>query len=621
MSSNNQKITKLKLHVTDYLDKAFTDKTLPVNAIIEKGRCGIGGTYLELTNENRKSIIIVPTTGIIEDKIDILDENGNLKYPNLYPIYGKKKPQDIIDYMLNIQPQKIIITPDSLLKFVMAMKSVKGLWEKVKKEYFLLFDEFHSIITEAFRHKMIPAFEHLFEFESKSVISATPFHFSDPRMKDLDLYQISFFEPLGEVNIVNATSVKACLNAILTKSIKMKGNVHVFYNSVTEVAEAVNYAELQDCNIYCADKNENFEKLGKAAKFHQPKPTTGEYKKFNFYTSKYFEGWDLEDENCTIVLVTDVNKPHTKVGVKNKGVQAIGRIRTKPEKPESYPSAIYHITNHSNINNMKSLEYFTKEYFFHAFEGIESYNRYIDKCISEGFEPLAERTEFIKRFSEIDSKTAKATLSNTKTDQIINESSCNEVYNHIKFIKEAWEKANFTTKIWEYKEVITPKDKQRITKPTVKEIINSFHTLEPNEGFIFNTEEMENLLSTLKNKYPILYEAYKKMKPEELESTSYDSKEMEKLLILKNNKDAEIKILKLLPLYFKVGNRYIKEKIKAVLQQIYDESGFQKKATSEQLETMEWYETKPCKIKNKDGKYENGFEILRMKFKLTVSTK
>lgn len=618
---SKRKIEKYKLHVTDYLDKAFTDKALPTNAIIEKGRCGIGGTFLELTNKNRKSIIVVPTTGIIEDKIDALDEKGNFRYPDLYAIYGRMKPEDIAHYISEVQPQKIIITPDSLLKFVTAMKSVKGLWEKVKKEYFLLFDEFHSIITEAFREKMIPAFEHLFEFENKSVISATPYQFTDPRMKELDLYQISFFESLGEVNIINATSVKACLNSILTGNIKMQGNVHIFYNSVTEVGEAINFAELEDCNIYCAAKSENLNKLGKAAKFHKPKPITGKYKKFNFYTSKYYEGWDLEDEYCTIILVTDVYKPHTRVGIKNKGVQSIGRIRTKPDKPETYPTAIYHITNHNNIYNMKSIEHFTKNYFFHAVEEIESFNRYIDKCKIESIEPLKEKIEFVEKFAIIDTETGKATICNNKVDQIINESYSNEVYNHINFIKDTWEKANYITKMHEYKEVITPKEKQKKTKLTVKEIIKSFHSLEPNEGFIFNTEEMEILLTSLKSKYPILYEAYKKLTLEEIELTNYNNKEIEKLLILKNNKDAEIRILKLLPIYFTVGNRYTKEYIKTTLQKIYNEAGSQKKATAEHLKKMQWYETKPCKIKNKDGKDENGFEIIRMTFRLTVSAR
>jgi hypothetical protein len=610
-----------KLHVTDYLDKAFPNKELPMNAIIEKGKCGIGGTYMELKNKNRKSVIVVPTIGIIEDKIDAKEENEELKYPNLYAIYGKMNQKEISDYLINVQPQKIIITPDSLRKFIESAQSVQGLWERIKHEYVLLFDEFHAIITEAFRNKMIDAFEQLFEFENQSFISATPYYFSDPRMRNFDNYKITFYEKFGIINIVLAFSVKAALNAILTGEVETAGNVHIFYNSVREIADVVNYAELKDCNIYCANKPENKEKLGNAARFFNPKPTTGKYKKFNFYTSKYFEGWDLEDNNCTIVLVTDIHSPHTKVGISNKGVQAVGRIRTKPNQPETYPAVIYHLTNHFNKLDMQPLQYFKNKYFFNASKEIKSYNGYTDCCKSAGFEPLKEKTEFVEKFANVNSNTGKAIINYTKTDQIINESACNEVFNHIKFIKEAWEKANYDTRIGTYLELRKPKEFKRLTKLTVKEIIKMFKKLKPKFEFIFNSEETEKQLNQLISKYPDIYNLYKNLTIEEMESVNYDLEEMQKLFILKNNKDAEIKVMKILPLSFSVGERYIKNDIKIKLQKIYNESGYIEKVKAEDLKNKQWYEVKECKIRNKSGKYDNGFEIIRPEFPIIISNK
>lgn len=614
-------LIKHKLHVTDYLDKAFPDKHLPMNAIIEKGKCGIGGTYMELKDTSRKSIIVVPTIGIIEDKIYSIDENGKLKYPDLYDIYGRMTEKQIADDLINVQPQKIIITPDSLRKFVNAAKSTPLLWEMIKKEYFILFDEFHAIITEVFRNRMLDAFEQLFEFENKSFISATPYNFSDPRMQNLDKYIISFYEKFGTISIVNAKSVKAALNAVLTEIVETNGNVHIFYNSVTEIAEAVNRAELKDCNIYCADKPENMETLGNLKTFFNPKPTTGEYKKFNFYTSKYFEGWNLEDIKPTIILVTNKHNPHTKVGIINKGVQAVGRIRTKAEKPETYPSAIYHITNHSNKPNMQSLEYFKNKYFFNAHEEITNYNNYLDKCKTEGFEPLEEKTEFVKKFANINPKTGKAIFNHTKTDQIINESASNEVFNHIDFIQEAWKNANYDTRIGTYEELLRPKEIKRQSKPSVKEIIEEFQRLKPKSEFIFNSEEIEKQLAYLKTKNPIICEAYQKLTLEEIESTDYNMKEIQKLLILKNNKTAETKILKMLSLSFNIGERYTKNEIKTKLQKIYNDSGYTEKAKAEHLQSKKWYEIKECKIKNKSGRYDNGFEIIRPEFSVIISSK
>lgn len=622
----SKKTKTFTLSVSDYLDKAFPDKHLPMNAIIEKGKCGIGGTYMELTDISRKSIIIVPTIGIIEDKIYSLDENGKLKYPDLYDIYGRMTEKQIADDLINIQPQKIIITPDSLMKFVEASKSTPLLWETIKKEYFILFDEFHAIITEVFRNRMLDAFEQLFEFENKSFISATPYYFSDSRMRNLDKYIISFYQKFGTINIVNANSPKAALNAILTGKVDTTGNVHIFYNSVTEIAEAVERAKLKDCNIYCADKSENMKKLGEYKKFYNTRPITGQYKKFNFYTSRYFEGFDLEDITPTIVLVTDVHNPHTKVGISNKGVQAIGRIRTQKDKPETYPSMIYHITNHLNNPNMQPLEYFKNKYTFCANERIKNYNTHLETCRTQGFEPLDEETEFVEKFANTHPKKGNAIYNYTKVDQAVNESACNEAYNYITFIQKAWQDANYDTRIGTYEELLKPKERKRTTKQSNKEIFEEIsklsQILQTKIGFIFNLKELEEQLNSLKSKNPILYEAYQILTLEDIESTDYNTKEIQKLLILKNNKIAEYRILKLLPLYFSIGRRYTKAEIKAILQEIYSKTGYTSKPKSEDLQNNQWYEVKECKIWNdRSKKYDNGFQILRPQFSTIISNR
>jgi hypothetical protein len=71
-------------------------------------------------------------------------------------------------------------------------------------------------------------------------------------------------------------------------------------------------------------------------------------------------------------------------------------------------------------------------------------------------------------------------------------------------------------------------------------------------------------------------------------------------------------VLKLLPMYFTVGERYTKEFIKLTLQRIYDDAGYKEKAKAEQINI--WYDAKPCKIKDDAGNYYNGFEIQRMAF-------
>lgn len=614
MLNNKSNEKEITLKLTDYIDKAF--EVLPENSFIHKGRCGIGGTHLELKT-NRNSILIVPIKSIITDKLNSTDEYGELEYPNLFSVKGGVKITDIEEYLLKDIPfKKIIVTPDSLHKIIKAAENI-GMINKLYSDFYLILDEAHSVITEYFRESMIEAFELLFNFKNKIIISATPYYFSDPRMAEFNYYRIKFDEPIDRITIINSKSIRTCVNAFLTGEIETKGNLHIFYNSVTEIAEAIELAELKDCNVHCADKEENLEKV---YQFFRPQPIKGEYKKVNFYTTSHFEGWNLEDINPTIILVTDVNKPHTKVGISNKGVQAVGRQRIKENRPETKPFAIYHITNHRNRLTFKKLEEFKEEYLFDANWDMEEYNRYLDACIANNREPNKDKTEFVKRYTTIDSVTGYAKLCYQKTDQFINESACNEEFNHIDYIQQAWENAGFQTEVLEHKQTLE-KVIQRKTKKSVKEILSDFETLDPenrkNQFIIYADQILDKLINT----QPTLYKAYKTLTKEEISSTNYKMDEIKKLLILKDNKDAEMKVLKLLPLYFSVGERYTKEFIKAKLQEIYNKAGYKKKATAEQLKNPDWYDTKPCKIKNKDGKDENGFNILRMNFKLTVSTR
>jgi hypothetical protein len=519
---------------------------------------------------------------------------------------GGINTNDIMLYLSsNVIDKKLITTPDSLYKIIEASK---GKTDELYRDYFLLYDEAHSIITESYRESMIKAFEEQFNFKERSFISATPYYFTDPRMEKLDYYKIIFDETLGNVTIINATSVKSCVNEFISIAKQFENNFHIFYNSVTEIAEAIDLAKLneKDCNVHCSDKEINLEKIGQ---FFNPQPIKGQYKKINFYTTSHFEGWNLEDINPIIILVTDVHKEHTKVGITNKGVQAVGRQRIKPNKQETIPT-IFHITNHRNKAIYKTMERIKKDYLFEAQWDIDEYNRFVDVC-----EPSKEKTDFVQRYATINANTGKAEIYHTKIDQFINESACNEEFNHIDYINKAWQKAGYETEVCVNNNYLNRSPKRKNAK-TIKEILSDFETLESKNIFVFG----QNPLEKLKNQYPLIYKAYKELSKEEIKSADYCMGKIEKLLILKNNKDAEIRVLKLLPMYFTVGQRYTKEYIKQTLQGIYDEAEYKAKATAEDINHI-WYESKSCKIKNNAGNYYNGFEILRPTFKVLAASK
>lgn len=615
-------VTKI-LQLDDYIDKAF--EILPTNSFIHKGRCGIGGTTLELKTE-RNTIIVVPTVGIIEDKETELDEKGNIAYPDLLCVYGEFLQKDIISFFQDdISFKKIMVTPDSLPKIIRASKEI-GSENELYKNFYIMLDECHSPITEKYRAKMVEMIEIFFLFEKKIVMSATPYYFNDPRFKALQEYKITFYEDyLGEVSVIYSPSIQQTIDLFLTEKKKTSGNIHIFYNSVTEIVEAIKRTSIEDCNIYCADEVKNRKTLADLECFFKAKPMTGEYKKFNFYTTRYFEGWSLRDINPTIILVTDVHKQHTRVGIRNKGVQAIGRVRIDRNKPNSAPECVYHITNHRKIEEFKSLEEFTTEYFSHARYFVKEYNqKYRIFCNENNLEPLEEKRKTLLNFATID-ENGDAILNYTKTDQIINDATFNEEFNHIDFIHNAWRQAGFNTIPYKHYEVQPAKEnKQRVTAKMLKAIFEEFKQLDPQKRFRFFFGENENSerLEYLKSTYPILYEAYKKLPESEIIEVKYNIKKLEKLLILSNNKDTDIAIKKLLNKYFTVGQRYTIDEINNKLQEVYNYVGRKEKPNATDLKNNNWYEVKPCKIPDKknQNKTHNGYIIQRKTFEMKVTT-
>jgi len=360
------------------LDKIFRNG-LPINSFINKGRCGIGGTYLELTNESRSSIIVVPNITILKGKLK--------DHPNIDIVYGNVTKEEVANWFATSKPgHKIMTTPEGIWKVLKGAEKHKRL-DELKKDWFLMLDEAHTFISEYYRKGILMPFKHFWDFKNKCIISATPFFFSDERFKALNYHEIKFTRPLGTIKLVNAVSVIGTLHHILTNLDAVPGNLHIFCNSVTEIRNAILRAGLTKCNIYCAnDKDgENMKTLGELSCFYVDEPITGEYSKVNFYTGKCFEGWDLREDNATIILVTDVNKPHTKVGIASKGKQAVGRLRD-----EHVPHQILHVTNHKKFKEKKDLEAFRQEFRHEAELLILQNDEYLADCIKHERKPKAD---------------------------------------------------------------------------------------------------------------------------------------------------------------------------------------------------------------------------------------
>ncbi len=596
---------------TTLLDKVFTDG-IPTNAFIDKGRCAIGATYGEIIDKRRCTIIVVPNIGILLNKKDA--------HPELDIVYGEVSYEEVRAIITAYKPgQKIMTTPEGMSKIMKAAEET-GRLNELYNDWFLLLDEAHTFITESYREDILRPFDYFWDFKQKSVISATPYIFTDIRFKILDYHKIEFTATLGKVTVVNAVSVPGTLNYMLQQADNLTGNLHIFYNSVREIRDIIIRSGITKCNIYCADdqNGDNKIKLGELVKHFVSEPKTGNYKKINFYTCKYFEGWDLYDDSAIVVLVTDVHKPHTKVGVSTKGKQAIGRLRDTPLQ-------ILHITNHHHVKYMKPLDTFKEEYTLDANFLIKQNEEYIAYCSEIGTKPKEDQR--LIKYADINKTTKSATLNTMKLDQQINESASNEVYNHIKYIYQAWKDAYFEVdaQYSDHKLETGTTIKRKSASKQFKEDYKRLLDFKKQQGehmifYLGSTKEEE-----VKRTNPIAYKAYKLLDEATVKKLNYNVKKIEAAIILKENTLAEVKLLRLLFQYFRVNERYTNEYIKNKLQELYntlsikDESGKIKIATANQLAEKGRFETKECKIPQLKGKPVNGYIVMRQQFNLRMA--
>lgn len=603
------------LETTDFIDKAF--KQLPTNAFIDKGRCAIRATSMEISDKSRCTIITVPTCPIIDSKTiindwDTAEEIERKK--SVFPVRGGVTVNQIAEYLDSDLPyKKIMTTPDSFEKIIKAALQI-GKLPELYNTFFLLIDEGHSAATESYREHIAKPFKYFWKFKDKSVMSATPFIFTDPRFKELTLHKIRFKNTIGNVKVVDAKNPMDTLIYILKGADSQPKNVHIFFNSVTEIGDAVRLAGLTECSIYCSDKDDNRVKLKDEAKFFHSKPDKSNYSKINLYTTSYFEGWDLYDDNATLILVTDVNREHTKVGITNKGKQALGRIRGENAN-------FFHITNHRNFKTMKSKEQLYNEYLFRADKLITRYNDDLAEYNKIGAIPLKEEMKLISLFAEIDENTLIATLNYTKVDQLLNEQICAEEFNNIVFILKAWEDSLFDVTLMKHevpKELKPSSDKRISKRNAFAQTIGRLKALEQQKkDFLYSFACMQ--IQQIKVTEPFAYNAYFTLGYEKIEELKFNIKAVQRDLTLISDANAEIKLLKLLDSTFDVGRRYTKSYIKDKLQELYKSTGIERLATAEQIKDIGRYDVQPCKLRGANGQFYHGFLIMRKQFDLKTA--
>jgi len=554
---------------------------IPTDSFINKGRCGIGGTTLEVKQE-RHSIIIVPTVAPIEGKLNITEGMDCIVQNGLFPLFGGKKTklQLLKDYLesdivSDSGFKKIFVTPDSFESIIKAANEL-GKLQWIYDNFFLLFDEAHAIITECYRKKIRNPLRYFWKFKCKAMISATPFYFSGPEFQKLQKYTIDFTEKLGDIFLVNTTKTKSAVEFILTHPDGYTGNVHIFFNTVKQLAELLRIVLIEnpefDCNIFCSKSDENYKKLDKLNHFFNDNPSSAEYKKFNFYTTKYFEAWDLHDSNSPIIiLVTDFNAPNTKVGIQNKGVQAIGRFRivnkVKPHK-------IIHITNTRSTYEWKDFPEIYAQINSDADSTILAYNENFKKSMENNLTPSKDIKLIAVKYAEFNPNTINIELKKDSilVDQWANLEYSNQIYNNIEFVKKAWENAHYNVEINVILDDLLESIWPKLTAEKIRVLCMNLDLLEENKNNCVFHDEYKLALDELNNfeHFELAFKAYHKLGIETLKEIKFNKKTILEKLYKLLEEEIRIKISQDLPNYFELNKKYDRAFVKTQLQELYD---------------------------------------------------
>jgi len=334
-----------KLEIQEH--DGFLDlEDLPHNCIFNKVVTGCGGTTIALKN-GENYVIVVPTTELIENKCyPPKDENGNSivwkaenrkaglsPVRNLFGLYGTFTPtlkKGLKEYLSKEGTKKIMCTYDKIPSLVSLI---------IPKEYRLLVDEYHNLLKiYSYRKEAVEGvLEHFNEFKSYCFMSATPIamDFKPDALKDVEEYIADWkhIEPLtilpyktNRAYMLTANLIKAYQREGYIKKDELKSyEAYFFINSVTEIKKILEYTHLtnDDCRIICADEDKNRRTLGE----YQISSSTDAPKKFNFITSKSFEGVDFYSETGICYVVSNIHNEHTLLSVDMDIPQIAGRIR------------------------------------------------------------------------------------------------------------------------------------------------------------------------------------------------------------------------------------------------------------------------------------------------------
>lgn len=588
MKTSIIKINKSEKGKIQYLTDVLPE--IPTNTILYKTLTGLGATYGEL-KADRNSIIIEPNVPVIIGKC----KDPKHKADNLFGVYEGVYTEDVIEYLEKSGNKKIklLTTPESFSKIKDAFEALDM---DVYGTCFLLFDECHKIVKDVdYRSNITLPIDDFFMFNEKALVSATPLSFSDNRFEKQG-FQIIQIEPAFEykipITLIHTNNVLEQLKRTLEG---MDTTFCFFINSTDMIYSFIRQLHIEnDSTVFCAKKSAD--KL-KSNHFKQAfeQWDKSKMKKYNFFTSRFYNALDIELEmKPTVIMITEVYfSEYSMIDPHTDAIQAIGRFRNGVDK-------VYHIFN-TNLNFPVRTKEEIDGYLFGCEEVYKKLKAMYDCTTSKGMRDAFKAALEIVPYNKMLDKEGKKNyfaIDNYKDEALLKSSYNNQdgVINNYQSNK-LFETTSFQScfPLGDY-EKLKRESKSTSLKEKRKEIVRQLELLDGDE----ETELIREYKNDLRLADPFIYEAYETIGKAMIEKLNYSVKKIKEAMIVKNyhEKTEGTEFIQLLKNSFKVGQRYTLKYIKEELTRIYKlvDVRPQKAITGHSLK--DFFYVKPCKIRN-----------------------
>ena len=539
---------------------------IPTNTILYKTLTGLGATYGEL-KADRNSIIIEPNVPVIVGKCN----DPKHKEDNLFGVYEGVYTEDVIKYLEKSADKrtKILTTPESFQK-------VKDAFELMDMDIygtcFLLFDECHKIVKDAdYRSDITLPFDDFFLFNEKALVSATPISFSDPRF-EMQKFQIIRIEPAFEyklpVSLIHTNNVLEQLKRTLDKLDAT--DICLFVNSTDMIYSFIKQLDIEnESTVFCAKKS--VEKLkNKKFKHAFEQWSKSRMKKYNFFTSRFYNALDIELKiKPTVIMISDVYfSEYSMIDPHTDAIQAIGRFRNGVNR-------VCHIFN-TNPNLPVRTEEEIGIYLQVSKEVYDKIKTFYDCATSEEARNAYREALKVLPFNQMLNKDGKENF--FAIDNYVDEALLKSSYNAQEKLIASYrsnrlfdldvESAYFPFGDFER---VKKESKYTSLKDKRKEVVRQLELLKGDD----ETEMIRNYKEDLRKADSFIYGAYEEIGKEMIESLDYSVKRIKEAMILKQyrEKTEGTEFIQLIKNSFKVGQKYTKKYIKEELTRIYALTG------------------------------------------------